>query len=109
LSIPSFLSFTFRLPTYSSFASPPQFSFYFIWLIPFHTFKMLCKLWVASALCAVVLSAPTIPTAPVAQPASNEIISNYFNLLAGKVAAGKSVPVPPVCDLSNAVLPVACK
>lgn len=61
---------------------------------------MLCRLWVASALCAVVLSAPTIPTA--AGPAERAM-EDYFNLAATKVVAAKSFP--PTCDLSKAVLP----
>ncbi|TVY78128.1 hypothetical protein LSUE1_G004645 [Lachnellula suecica] len=69
---------------------------------------MFCKLWVASALCAVALSAPTI-TIPsgAALPAEVKALSDYFNLLATKVQAGKSMAAAPVCDLSKASLPTA--
>jgi hypothetical protein len=69
---------------------------------------MLCKTLVASALCAVVLSAPTVPSF-AGGPVSQGVVNGYFNMLAGKVAAGKSLPSAPVCDLSKAVLPIACK
>lgn len=68
---------------------------------------MLCNFWVVSALVATVISAPTLPSVPVVQPASMTILSNYFNLLAGKVAAGKSMAAAPVCDLSKATLPTS--
>lgn len=67
---------------------------------------MLCKVWTVAALCAVVLSAPTVPSAPTG-PVGTKVVNNYFNLLAGKVAIGKGLPQAPVCDLSKAVLPVA--
>lgn len=69
---------------------------------------MLCKLWTVSALCAVALSAPALPSAPRG-PVGTKVVDDYFNLLAGKVAVGKGLSQAPVCDLSKAVLPVTCK
>lgn len=66
---------------------------------------MLCKLWTVSALCAVALSAPALPSAPRG-PVGTKVVDDYFNLLAGKVAVGKGLSQAPVCDLSKAVLPV---
>lgn len=34
-----------------------------------------------------------------------ETVSEYFNMLAQKVQAGKDMMVAPVCDLSKAVMP----
>ncbi|TVY45171.1 hypothetical protein LSUB1_G001018 [Lachnellula subtilissima] len=70
---------------------------------------MLCNLWVASALCAVALSAPTIPysSAAAERPTEMKVLSEYFNMLGSKVQAGKQMAEAPVCDLSNAVLPTA--
>lgn len=69
-----------------------------------------------SILLAVALGTSTIVAAPV-WPALNvdnvmiedslEAVSEYFNLLAAKVNAGRDTPQAPSCDLSNAVLPQA--
>lgn len=76
-----------------------------IYIPPSSPSKMLYKSLVASALCAVALSAPTIPSVP---QAGMKVISDYFNLLATKVAASKVHAVAPICDLGKAVLPIAC-
>lgn len=72
---------------------------------------MLCNLWVASALCAVALSAPAIPYSSGAaeRPTEMKVLSDYFNMLGSKVQAGKQMAEAPVCDLSKAILPTACK
>jgi hypothetical protein len=73
-------------------------------------FNMLAKLWVVSALCAVALSAPTLTYSQgAASPAEMKVLSDYFQMLASKVQAGRGMAEAPVCGLSNAVLPVACK
>jgi len=75
---------------------------------------MHCKLWVLSALCAVVLSAPAPPTLTYSagaaeRPAEMQILSEYFTMLGQKVQAGRKMAQAPVCNINNAVLPVACK
>jgi len=69
---------------------------------------MLSSVWVVSALCAVALSAPTLPyeTKSTAGAANMAVLSEYFSLLGSKVQAGRG-QTAPVCDLSNAVMPVA--
>jgi len=68
---------------------------------------MLCKLWIVSALCAVVLSAPTLSISAAERPAEMKILSDYFQMLASKVQAGRNMAQAPVCDVNNAQLPVA--
>lgn len=72
---------------------------------------MIFQIWAMSALCAGVFAAPTLTYAAGSgeKPAGVEILSDYFQMLAKKVQAGKDMAVAPVCDLRNAVLPVACK
>jgi hypothetical protein len=71
---------------------------------------MLSKIWAVSALCAVALSAPTLTYSSGAaeRPAEMEVLSEYFQMLASKVQAGRNMAQAPVCNLNNAVLPVAC-
>ncbi|KAF4637599.1 hypothetical protein G7Y89_g472 [Cudoniella acicularis] len=68
---------------------------------------MLPQLWVASALCAVVLSAPTYSPGAAERPADMKVLSDYFHMLGTKVQAGRAMAEAPICDLSKAVLPVA--
>lgn len=70
---------------------------------------MLGRILAASALCAVALASPTLPYSPAAaeRPAEMKVLSDYFTMLAGKVQAGRQMSQAPVCDLNNAVLPVA--
>jgi len=70
---------------------------------------MFCKIWVTSALCAVALSAPTLTYSPGAaeRPAEMQILSEYFSMLGQKVQAGRNMAAAPVCNMNNAVLPVA--
>jgi hypothetical protein len=98
-----------RLPQPSPFDSVHISLLFLITLSHLLPSKMLCKFVVVSALCAAVLSAPTVPSTAAGRPESQRIVNDYFNLLAGKVAAGKQLARPPVCDLSLAALPVACK
>jgi len=67
---------------------------------------MRTSLWIASALCTVGLSAPTLPPS-AAPPGDMTVLSDYFNLLASKVDASRSLSSAPVCDLSQASMPVA--
>lgn len=64
-----------------------------------------------SALCATALAAPPYPELNVhaATSTSSDDLSEYFNMLAHKISSGKQMASSPVCDLSNAVLPTACK
>lgn len=70
---------------------------------------MLSKIWALSALCAVALSSPTLNFSPGAaeRPAEMKILSEYFSMLGQKVQEGKNMAQAPVCNLNNAVLPVA--
>jgi hypothetical protein len=72
---------------------------------------MFCKTWVMSALCAVALSAPTLTYNPEAaqRPVEMQILAEYFQMLGDKVQAGRGMAEAPVCNMNNAVLPVACK
>ncbi|KAI8627709.1 hypothetical protein F5Y19DRAFT_440949 [Xylariaceae sp. FL1651] len=56
---------------------------------------------------STALAAPAWPqlTHDVATPTAQSIVSEYFNLLAQKVDAGKNLAQAPVCDLSKAQLP----
>ncbi|EMR72484.1 putative malate dehydrogenase protein [Eutypa lata UCREL1] len=66
-----------------------------------------------SILLAAALGASSIAAAPTwpqvninsAMTDGIETVSEYFNMLAQKVQAGKDMMVAPVCDLSQAVLP----
>lgn len=66
-----------------------------------------------SAFCAATaLAAPKYPDVNInaARPASStNDLSEYFNLLAQKISAGKQMAASPVCDLSKAVMPVDSK
>jgi hypothetical protein len=68
---------------------------------------MLYQLWMTSALCAVALAAPSLAPGAAARPEEMKVLSEYFQMLATKVQAGKNMAMAPVCDLSKAVLPVA--
>lgn len=70
---------------------------------------MFCKTWVMSALCAVALSAPTLTYNPSAaqRPVEMQILSEYFQMLGEKIQAGRGMAQAPVCNMNNAVLPVA--
>ncbi|CAN8095795.1 unnamed protein product [Discula destructiva] len=62
-----------------------------------------------SALCATAtIAAPAYPELNVnaVNPKSVDDLSTYFGLLADKISSGKQMASTPVCDLSNAVLPV---
>ncbi|KAK3940792.1 hypothetical protein QBC46DRAFT_363800 [Diplogelasinospora grovesii] len=58
---------------------------------------------------SVVFAAPTYPdlNAAAARPGGIDTMSEYFNLLARKVANSKQMAVAPVCDLSKAQLPAS--
>lgn len=65
-----------------------------------------------SALCAATaLAAPAYPELNVnaATPSSADDLSQYFNLLAQKISSGRQMATSPVCNIANAVLPVASK
>lgn len=62
------------------------------------------SLWVASAFATITFAAPHY-LGPAAPPQDMTILSEYFQLLATKVAAGKLMTAAPVCDLNNAVMP----
>ena len=57
---------------------------------------------------ASVYAAPTYPPLnfDAAKPGSMDSVSEYFNMLAAKVQAGRQMSVAPVCELSNAVMPL---
>lgn len=71
---------------------------------------MLSSIWIVSALCATALSAPTLTFSAdaAARPAEMQVLSEYFQMLGSKVQAGKNMAQAPVCNLDNAVMPVAC-
>jgi len=70
---------------------------------------MFVRILAASALCAVALASPTLPYSPQAaeRPAEMKVLSDYFSMLGHKVQAGRLMAEAPVCNLNNAVLPVA--
>ncbi|PBP28878.1 malate dehydrogenase [Diplocarpon rosae] len=69
---------------------------------------MLAQIWLVSALCAGALAAPTLTTAGSARkPANRKILSDYFRMLGRKIQAGRDMAEAPVCNMENAVLPVA--
>jgi hypothetical protein len=72
---------------------------------------MLSSIWIISALCATALSAPTLTFSSDAavRPVEMIVLSDYFQMLGSKIQAGKNMAQAPVCDLNNAVMPVACK
>lgn len=73
---------------------------------------MYASLLLATALGASsIIAAPTWPQLNVdaAMPNGIETVSEYFNMLAMKVEAGRSMLAAPGCDLSGAQLPVAPK
>jgi hypothetical protein len=76
---------------------------------PIH--NMLSSFWLVSAMCALATAAPTQSySTESAQPFPEvEALSAYFEALMSKVQAGKGAWSAPSCDLSNAVLPAACK
>lgn len=71
---------------------------------------MLSQIWVVSALCAGALAAPTLTysAGSAERPADMKILSDYFQMLGRKIQQGKNMAVAPVCNLQNAVMPVAC-
>lgn len=68
---------------------------------------MHASLLLVSALGASVLAAPVYPVLNVnaASPGSLQCVSDYFNLIAQKVQASRSMSTAPVCDLTQAQLP----
>jgi hypothetical protein len=70
---------------------------------------MLSSIWLLSALCATALSSPTLPLSSDAGARSVEmkVLSEYFQMLGSKVQAGRQMAQAPVCNLNNAVMPVA--
>ncbi|CAJ2508101.1 Uu.00g092870.m01.CDS01 [Anthostomella pinea] len=73
---------------------------------------MLVSILLAAALGASsIVAAPTWPSLnwDAAKPDGLETVSEYFNMLALKVEAGKQLSSAPVCDMSKAVMPVAPK
>ncbi|KAI1505871.1 hypothetical protein F5X99DRAFT_366387 [Biscogniauxia marginata] len=71
----------------------------------------------ASIILAAALGASSIFAAPVwpqlnwdsAKPDGLDSVSEYFNMLAAKVEAGKLMSLAPACDVSTAVMPTAPK
>jgi hypothetical protein len=72
---------------------------------------MFSKVLLTSALCAVALASPMLPynSEAAQRPAEMKVLSEYFSMLGHKVQAGKQMSQAPMCNLNNAVLPVACK
>jgi hypothetical protein len=72
---------------------------------------MFSKVLVTSALCAVAFASPFLPYSPGAaeRPAEMKVLSDYFSMLGQKVQAGRQMSQAPVCNMANAVLPVACR
>jgi len=72
---------------------------------------MFSKVLVTSALCAIASASPLLPYSQQAaeRPAEMQVLSDYFSMLGHKVQAGRQMSQAPVCNLNNAVLPVACK
>lgn len=83
---------------------------YLLILINIFTYStMLSQIWVVSALCAVAFSAPTFSPGAAERPVEMKVLSDYFHMLGSKVQAGRQMAQAPVCNLANAVMPVACK
>lgn len=76
-----------------------------------HDFKMQLSTLLVSALVAIVSAAPTYPEvkAKDARSAIDSLgsLSDYFNSLAYKVKAAKVSGEVPVCDLSQARMPLS--
>jgi hypothetical protein len=70
---------------------------------------MRSSLWAASVLCATALSALTYSTSAGARPVEMRVLSGYFQLLGRKVQDEKNMAQAPVCNMNNAVMPIACK
>ena len=72
---------------------------------------MLSPVWVVSALCAIATAAPTFSYNPGAaeRPVEMRILSEYFQMLGHKVESGRNMAQAPMCNMNNAVLPVACE
>lgn len=70
---------------------------------------MLSKVWIMSAMCIGAMAAPTLNVAAITVPSEMQALSDYFQLLASKIQEGKHMAAAPVCDVSAAKLPVACK
>lgn len=70
---------------------------------------MRSSIWAASMLCATALSAPTYSTSAAARPVEMKDLSDYFQLLGRKVQDGEDMAQAPVCNMNNAVMPIACK
>ncbi|KAG0651862.1 hypothetical protein D0Z07_1298 [Hyphodiscus hymeniophilus] len=70
---------------------------------------MLYSIWMVSALCATALSAPTLTFSSdaAARPVEMKVLSEYFQMLGSKVQEGKKMAQAPVCNMNNAVMPVA--
>ncbi|KAE9379061.1 malate dehydrogenase [Stipitochalara longipes BDJ] len=70
---------------------------------------MFSKVLVTSALCAVAFASPFLPYSQQAaeRPVEMQVLSDYFSMLGHKVQAGRQMSEAPVCNLNNAVLPVA--
>lgn len=69
---------------------------------------MRCSTILASALSAsTIMAAPTWPSfnKDAAMPGQLETVSEWFNMLAGKVQAGRAMAISPVCDMSKVQLP----
>jgi hypothetical protein len=73
------------------------------------TMHALSVLLPLAALTADVLAAPTYPNlnTNAAMPGSIDTVSEYFNMLAAKVEQSRLMTEAPVCDLSQAVLPLS--
>ncbi len=71
---------------------------------------MLSQIWVVSALCAGALAAPTFTysAGSAERPTDMKVLSDYFQMLGRKIQEGKNMAATPVCNLQNAVMPVAC-
>jgi hypothetical protein len=72
---------------------------------------MFSKVLVTSVLCALAAASPFLPynTQAAQRPAEMKVLSEYFSMLGNKVQAGRQMSQAPVCNMNNAVLPVACK
>ncbi|KAF8852925.1 hypothetical protein BDZ45DRAFT_707209 [Acephala macrosclerotiorum] len=68
---------------------------------------MRSSIWVASVLCATALSAPTYSTSAAARPVEMKVLSGYFQLLGRRVQDERNMAQAPVCNMNNAVMPIA--
>jgi hypothetical protein len=69
---------------------------------------MRSSIWAAYMLCATALSAPTYSTSAAARPVEMKDLSDNFQLLGRKVKNGEDLAQAPVCNMNNAVMPIAC-